>query len=992
MADFFISYNKADESWAEWVAWALEENNYSVIIQAWDFRPGNTFVVCMDNALKEANVLISILSPYYLESKYCRAEWTSTFCGDPTGERREIIPVRVCKTAVDGLLQSRIYIDLVDLDEKQAKKRLLQGVSQERAKPSQPPCFPGTEAKLKRPRFPGALPGIWNVPFLQNNNFTGRVNVFQAIETSLDSQTRSSRIHALHGLSGTGKTQVLVEYAYRFAAKYDLVWWIRSESPETLLLDYFGLAEQLGLNTFDVEEPERKKNVIRSWLETNDNWLLIFDNAKRPEHITNFIPRSPTGDVLVSSTYPYWRGLCSDTSITEFSPDESLDFIYKRTNQDCNAASETLAESLGHLPLALAQACAYIETKGLRVSEYNSRYQRYHTKLLERNIPRDYPFSLVKTLEMSYQEVEEQSKDASDLLLLCCFFGPSDIPLRMLTESSERMHESLKSVLNDELLLDEAIETLLCYSLIECKEGYISIHQLVQEVIRDRLDEDARRQWAEAAVQILNTAFPRRYNNPQNWQESFLLLPHALSAAGHAEDLNVALMELGPLLSCAGFYLQARAEFNESREAYERALRIDEKTYGPDHPNVAQDVNNIGTVLRDLGDLSGAKEYFERALRISEEACRPKDYPNIAVSVNNIGAVLHALGDLKRAKEYFERALIINEQIYGSDHPEIATGLNNIGTVLRDLGDLPGAKEHFEQALRIGERTYGPDHPNVAKNVGNLGRALQALGDLKGAKGNLERALRISERTYGYDHPEVAKNVNNLGLVLHDLGDLKGAKEHFERALRINERTYGYDHPEVAKNVNNLGRVLHDLGDLKGAKEHFERALRINERTYGYDHPEVAKNVNNLGRVLHDLGDLKGAKEHFERALKVDEENYGYDHPEVATDLINLGSILRDLGDLPGAKEHFGRALRINERTYGPDHPDVAKSVSSLGFVLYDLGDLPGAREHFERALRIDEKVYGTEHPEVGRAFNNLGGVLQALGDLLGAKAYFERA
>ncbi|WP_301663236.1 toll/interleukin-1 receptor domain-containing protein [Methanoculleus frigidifontis] len=153
--DFFISYNTADKSWAKWVAWALEEKNYSVRIDDWDFQPGNNFVNRMDNALKKANVMLLILSPDYLDSEYCQAEWTSKFCEDSTGEQRKIIPIMVRETVLSGLLKAIIHINLVSLNEDQAKERLLQGISQERGKPSHPPPFPGKETALEKPKFPG---------------------------------------------------------------------------------------------------------------------------------------------------------------------------------------------------------------------------------------------------------------------------------------------------------------------------------------------------------------------------------------------------------------------------------------------------------------------------------------------------------------------------------------------------------------------------------------------------------------------------------------------------------------------------------------------------------------------------------------------------------------------------------------------------------------------------------------------------------------------
>ncbi|MCM1494509.1 MAG: toll/interleukin-1 receptor domain-containing protein [Bacteroides sp.] len=128
MKDFFISYNKADGQWAKWVAGTLEEYGYTTIIQAWDFKPGNNFVLEMQNAILSCARTILILSQSYLDSEYCQAEWASIFNCDPTGERTEIIPIRVTDVKPKGLLSSIIYIDLFGQDEEASIKKLLNGV------------------------------------------------------------------------------------------------------------------------------------------------------------------------------------------------------------------------------------------------------------------------------------------------------------------------------------------------------------------------------------------------------------------------------------------------------------------------------------------------------------------------------------------------------------------------------------------------------------------------------------------------------------------------------------------------------------------------------------------------------------------------------------------------------------------------------------------------------------------------------------------------
>jgi len=161
MKDFFISYNSSDRSWAEWIAWQLEEAEYTTVLQAWDFRPGSNFVLAMQRAAAEAERTIAVLSPDYLTALYPQPEWGAAFAQDPTGQHGTLLPVRVRECDLRGLLPQIIYIDLVELDEVTAKEALLVGVRRGRAKPPVAPDFPGTGALAgprtvpQAPYFPG---------------------------------------------------------------------------------------------------------------------------------------------------------------------------------------------------------------------------------------------------------------------------------------------------------------------------------------------------------------------------------------------------------------------------------------------------------------------------------------------------------------------------------------------------------------------------------------------------------------------------------------------------------------------------------------------------------------------------------------------------------------------------------------------------------------------------------------------------------------------
>lgn len=215
-----------------------------MVVQAWDMVAGRDFVHEMHKATTKAKRTIAVLSPAYLTSQFGEAEWGVAFAGDPRGEKGRLVPVRVAEVAPEGLLATRIYIDLVGKDRQAARTALLNGLQgQPAAVPTEEPAFPGEPpAGLHAPALPAAEPGfpgqgpkITNLP-RRNPNFTGRLQLLESLRASLRAGARGAVVQteAIHGLGGVGKTELALEYAYRYASDYDLVWWLVAELPATV--------------------------------------------------------------------------------------------------------------------------------------------------------------------------------------------------------------------------------------------------------------------------------------------------------------------------------------------------------------------------------------------------------------------------------------------------------------------------------------------------------------------------------------------------------------------------------------------------------------------------------------------------------------------------------------------------------------------------------------------------------------------------------------
>jgi tetratricopeptide (TPR) repeat protein len=642
-----------------------------------------------------------------------------------------------------------------------------------------------------------------------NPNFTGREKFLDELHQSLVQATSSPKIFALVGNGGMGKTQIALQHAHRPENDFKYVWWLRSEEPATLLDDYIGIAEDLKLPGWNLRDTEQTVKSVKRWLENecSSNWLLVFDNAQKPDDLMRYLPVAGRGQAIITSRLSVWDGMAKTLEVGVFQKDEkqdeSVEFLLKRTGQNDRKGATNLARELGDLPLALEQAGAYIKETGISFPDYLDRFKEDRKNLLGHSKPLNYPDTVATTWEISFEAVQQERPVAGDLLNLCAFLAPDAIPRWMLEEGAKQLPEPLASCMKNTGELDECIAILKRYSLINVAESLISVHRLVQAVVQDRLSDEKQRMWAESALKLVNEAFSFGQYNQETWERCSKLSAHAFYASEHAESLEISPQETANLLTNLGNYLHNRMELASARSVLERALAIDKKAFGPEHTSVAIDINNIGSVLKDLGDLEGAKRCFERALKIDEKALGP-EHTSVAIRVNNLGLVLNDLGDLAGAKRCYERALAIDEEAFGPEHTQVARNVNNLGLVLKAQGDLEGAKRCCERALKIDEKALGPEHPSVARDVNNLGSVLQAQGDLEGAKRCLERALKIDEKALGPEHTSVARDVNNLGLVLQDVGDLEGAKRCLEMALKIFEERLGKDHPNAVIVRNNL--------------------------------------------------------------------------------------------------------------------------------------------------------------------------------------------
>jgi hypothetical protein len=438
----------------------------------------------MDQAVQTTRHTILVLSPAYLRSEMAEAEWRPAFKADPSGEARRLLPVRVEDCEPAGLLADRVWIDLVGADEAAARARLREevaGALRGPGRPSTAPRFPRAPAPaVDRPRFPTALPSVWNLPFQRNPTFTGRHDELAALAAVLAPGGTVAVTQVLQGAGGVGKTTLAAEYAYWHRSNFDTVWWVRAEQPATLISDLTALAVALGVTDPEAVSQQLAVAAGRRWLDDHDRWLLILDNAQAPESSTglraplgrlvDLLPQVLHGQVLVTSRDARWEQHASLAELEVFAPEEATGFLLARSGATDEQAAGQIAALLGWLPLALEQAGAYVRETRIPLATYLERLRQFPSLTLAKGRPRDRdPADTVATTWQVSMAHIRPVPGAVVLLEICAFLGAEEIPRELFAHQLDPPVEELDVLASDPFALDEAVAALRRFGLVKAQ-------------------------------------------------------------------------------------------------------------------------------------------------------------------------------------------------------------------------------------------------------------------------------------------------------------------------------------------------------------------------------------------------------------------------------------------------------------------------------------------------------------------------------------------
>ncbi|WP_031063787.1 FxSxx-COOH system tetratricopeptide repeat protein [Streptomyces sp. NRRL WC-3742] len=967
----FVSYAPENRMWAEWAAATLTRFGYQTSLHnAADPYSGPRPPEVAGPAGGQGR-LLALISPEYTALPRAAEVWQHLYGGELSTGAPTLVALRLQDSddPVPRPFAGHVVPDLTRSAAVHAEAQLYHEFGQA---PGTNRVLDGDSGEFLAPaRFPGDAPKVLEVRS-RNASFIGRGRVLELLRNRFTGGPAAVRSQVLYGLGGAGKSEIAGEYAHRFKAAYDVVWWVPAEDPANIPAELAKLAPRLGVPGSDdvAHTAAAVLDALRRG-QPHSRWLLVFDNASTPEELAPWLPAGASGGhVLITSRNQGWSKHAGLVEVDVFLREESVRLL-RRFNHGLSAEdAEQIASRLGDLPLAVGQAAVWLQETPMRIADYLGELDRALTEMLERTAlhAADYPHSAAATLRISVEELRRMNAPAAQILEICAFLGPDAIPMRLLY--SRAVVRALKlppRAPRDKLAIGELLRAINRFGLARTDQGSetITVHRLVQAVLRDQVGDARQAELREVVHAALAAANPGDPDVPTYWAEYSELLPHLWpSGAVDSADEDVRQWIIDSVR-----YQWKRSLHEAGRELAERTLRHwrQDGYGGPgfDVDNDAQTLmlrTQLSNIRRSQGALQEAYEMDRDILERFTETLGPEHSHTLAVA-NSLGADLRFLGRYDEARALDRRTLDAARRTLGPDHPRTLMITNNLAVSDYLAGDRRAALERHRSNYLQQRDALGAQSLYALSSASNYARDLRETGRLREALDLLEETVRTYQQTIGDNHTDTLRARKNLAVALRRDG-------RYHEALEIDEDIYrryldinGPEHPDTLAAATNLASDFNALGDTDRAIPLAERALARYRDYLGEDHPVTLAGANNLSVYLRLAGRLEEARDLSRRTLTQFRAVLGEHHLYIPIAMMNHANDLAVTGEPQAALALETEAAPMMVEALGSDHYDSIGIKSNLALSLAAVGDADRAAELRADCIRRARATLGDEHP-----------------------------
>ncbi|MGW1895134.1 tetratricopeptide repeat protein [Streptomyces sp. NPDC002004] len=656
--------------------------------------------------------------------------------------------------------------------------------------------------------------------------------VIEQLELSASAGTSAVSCQVLIGMGGVGKTQLAAHHARTLWKRgdVDLLVWATAEKPEQVVSAYARAAtDLLGV---DESDPGRAAAAFLAWLAMPPTaassaggcrWLVVLDDVTHPATLAGLWPPDvPHGRTLVTTRNRDAALSAQGRRLVDiglFTLAEATSYLTAKLAAHHRSDDATqirgLADDLGCLPLALAQAVPYMINKHLDCAAYRRRLNDHRRTLPDvladaTGLPDDQHRTVAAVWSLSIALANQLAPTglAEPMVELASVLDPNGIPETVLTSSPVLAHlaANRRTVTGhgalgrssnvpgvDEEDAVDALWNLNQLSLIDytpdAPHQAVRVHQLLQRAVHELLPPRSRAAHARTAADALLDVWPdveRDTALAAALRANTNALARRANRALYEPEAHAVLYRAVRSLAETGQVIAAIGQLQRLTDATTRHL-------GADHPDTLTARHNLARWRGEAGDATGAAAAFAELLADRVRVLGP-DHPSTLTTRHNLARWRGEAGDATGAAAAFAELLADRVRVLGPDHPGTLTTRHSLAYWRGEAGDPAGAAAALEEVLADRERVLGPDHPATLTARHNLAWWRGEAGDPTGAAAALEEVVADRERVLGPDHPSTLTARHSLAYWRGEAGDPTGAAAALEQVLADRERVLGPDH------------------------------------------------------------------------------------------------------------------------------------------------------------------------------------------------------
>jgi tetratricopeptide (TPR) repeat protein/DNA-binding CsgD family transcriptional regulator len=735
-----------------------------------------------------------------------------------------------------------------------------------------------------------------------------RASLLAEIDKYFRKPSQYTQVLALVGIGGAGKTTIARHYAY--SQNLPVVWEINAETQESFRDSFENLAYALSnidkqkkvlrdlQNISNAKERENRiMQLVKEYLKSLPDWLLIYDNVGQINDIQKYFPsdRNVWGKgkiiLITRDRNSQHNGHVGFTVfVDELNQREKLDLFFNIIGQSSVSSSSSMDKeetkkflnNIPSFPLDVSTAAHYLKVTNISYAEYidNIKKNKKSFSNFQSNIIKEfcrYSETRYGIISLSLQKIIGESKNFVDLLLFMSLLNYQNVPRELL--------EKYK----DNIIVDNFIYYLKKYSLIvdnatstSSAIASLSLHQTTQDIIRSYIvDQSASTEKSKTLNAIANT------------------LDDYLDQAIEQEDF--------PKMKLMSGHLEKFLEQSPSLTNLSKGLLISK--LGRIH-HITKD-NSAENILKESLNL----------LKTQNAASLPVgDASRIARSFLHIGAAYTELWLYEEARAILQNAIEIYRNRNLSNNSDLAWSLSHLGNAYRRLGDYEKAVDMLKESLHL-NTVHNLDKKRRAYTLAYLGNVYGRLGLYQKSIDTLNESLTLCKENYSVDHLCTGRVLLSLGQAYRRHGDYEKAVDHLTQSLNIHQKHFDQDHVKIGWVLFQLSAAYKSMENQKDVAQLSTKILEIFSKHSDANTLHAARLLRCMAKIYFELNQLDKAEQSAERALKI-LQNFNH---------VDTYSLLEILGDI-SLKKSIQSPDRVNLQKKAMDKYSQALKIIGQNF------------------------------------------------------------